>query len=214
MNLAVWLARHAQLRPQAPALAAGERVHVRWAEFAARAAAAAAGLRDPFGLSAGDRVAIIMRNRPEYVEALCAIWHAGLVAVPVNARLHRDKIAYVLEHSETAVVVTDPDHADDVEPLVGDVASLQAVVVAPGKQWDRITASAPVAIVDPAPGVTWKPGCGQRPLVTCPRRQSPVKLALYLPNVRDEVTVKELEDFRVGRCASGWPRGRSRCGSR
>ena len=34
-----------------------------------------------------------MRNRPEYLEALFAIWHAGLVAVPVNARLHRDEIA-------------------------------------------------------------------------------------------------------------------------
>ena len=67
-----------------------------------------------------------MRNRPEYLEAMFAIWHAGLVAVPVNARLHRDEIAYILEHSETAVVVTDPDHADDLEPLVGTVASLQA----------------------------------------------------------------------------------------
>ena len=47
----------------------------------------------------GDRVAIVMRNRPEYLEALFAIWHAGLVAVPVNARLHRDEFAYILEHS-------------------------------------------------------------------------------------------------------------------
>jgi acyl-CoA synthetase (AMP-forming)/AMP-acid ligase II len=34
-----------------------------------------------------------MRNRPEYLEARYGIWHAGLVAVPVNARLHRDEIA-------------------------------------------------------------------------------------------------------------------------
>jgi len=73
---------------------------------AARTGAAAAGLRDDFGLSPGDRVAIVRRNRPEYLEALFAIWHAGLVTVPVNARLHRDEIAYILEHSETAVVVT------------------------------------------------------------------------------------------------------------
>jgi acyl-CoA synthetase (AMP-forming)/AMP-acid ligase II len=151
MNLAVWLQRHAQLRPGEPALADGERVHANWAEFASRTAAAAAGLRDTFDLSIGDRVAIVMRNRPEYVEALFAIWHAGLVAVPVNARLHRDEIAYVLEHSETAIVVADPDHADDVEPLVGRIASLQAAVVAPGEQWDRITASSPVALVDRKP---------------------------------------------------------------
>ncbi len=128
MNLAVWVERHGVQRPGEPALADGERVHADWATFAARTAAVAAGLRDDFGLSPGDRVAIVMRNRPEYLEALFAIWHAGLVAVPVNARLHRDEIAYILDHSETAVALTDDDHADDVEALVGAVASLQAAV--------------------------------------------------------------------------------------
>jgi long-chain acyl-CoA synthetase len=73
MNLAVWVERHARRRPDAPALADGERLHASWAEFAARAAGAAACLRDEFGLSPGDRVAILMRNRPEYLEALIAI---------------------------------------------------------------------------------------------------------------------------------------------
>ena len=147
MNPAVWVARHGRLRPDDPALAEGERVHASWATFAARTAGAAAGLRDDFGLSPGDRVAIVMRNRPEYFEALFAIWHAGLVAVPVNARLHRDEIAYILEDSGTAVVVADPDHADDVEPLVGTVTSLQTAVVAPGERWERITASSPAPLV-------------------------------------------------------------------
>src|SRR3954449_10459284 len=143
MNPAVWVARHGRLRPDAPALADGERVHASWATFAAGTAAAAAGLRDDFGLSPGDRVAIVMRNRPEYLEALYAIWHAGLVAVPINARLHRDEIAYILEDSGAAVVVADPEHADDVERLVGPAA-----VMAPGARWERITASSPAPLVD------------------------------------------------------------------
>jgi acyl-CoA synthetase (AMP-forming)/AMP-acid ligase II len=151
MNLAVWLERHARRMPDAPALADGERLHASWAEFAARAAGAAACLRDEFSLSPGDRVAILMRNRAEYLEALIAIWHAGLVAVPVNARLHRDEIAYILEHSSSAVVVTDADHAGDVESLVGTVASLGAVVVAPGERWDRLTASSPASLVSRQP---------------------------------------------------------------
>ena len=151
MNLAVWVERHGRLRPDAPALAEGERVHASWAEFAARAAGAASGLRESFGLSPGDRVAIVMRNRPEYLEAQFAVWHAGLVAVPVNARLHRDEIAYILEHSQTAVVVTDADHAADVESLVGTVASLQDVVIAPGERWDRLTASSPSPIIERQP---------------------------------------------------------------
>jgi acyl-CoA synthetase (AMP-forming)/AMP-acid ligase II len=151
MNLAVWVDRHGRRRPDEPALADGVRVHANWGEFAARVAAAAAGLCDDFGLSPGDRVAIVMRNQPEYLEAQFAIWHAGLVAVPVNARLHREEIAYILDDSGTTVVVTDAEHADDVEALVDTVASLQAVVVAPSERWDQLTASSPVPIVDRHP---------------------------------------------------------------
>jgi long-chain acyl-CoA synthetase len=151
MNLATWVERQARRRSDAPALAEGERVHADWGTFAGRTAAVAAGLRDEYGLTPGDRVAIVMRNRPEYLEALFAIWHAGLVAVPVNARLHRDEIAYILDHSGTIVVVTDTEHAEDVESLVGTVASLQGVVVAPGKRWDRLTGSATAPLVDRRP---------------------------------------------------------------
>jgi acyl-CoA synthetase (AMP-forming)/AMP-acid ligase II len=151
MNPAVWVARHGRLRADDPALADGERVHATWAAFAARTAAAAGALRDEFGLSPGDRVAIVMRNRPEYLEAMFAVWHAGLVVVPVNARLHRDEIAYILEDSETAVVVTDPEHADDVEPLVGSIASVQAAVVVAGERWERMTAASPAPLADRRP---------------------------------------------------------------
>jgi long-chain acyl-CoA synthetase len=151
MNLATWVERQGRLRADDPALANGERVHATWATFAARAASAAAGLRDEFGLAPGDRVAIVMRNRPEYLEALFAVWHAGLVAVPVNARLHRDEIAYIFEHSESAVALTDDEHADDVESLVGSAGRLQAAVLAPGERWDRLTDATPIALVDRRP---------------------------------------------------------------
>ena len=151
MNPAAWVERQARRRPDDPALADGDRVHASWGEFATRTAGVATSLRDHFGLSAGDRVAIVMRNRPEYLEALFAIWHAGLVAVPVNARLHRDEIAYILDHSGSAVVVTDADHAGDVGSLVGTIALLEAAVVAPGERWDRLTASSPAGLVDRRP---------------------------------------------------------------
>ena len=139
MNVATWVERQGRRRPKDPALADGERVHASWGAFAARTAAVAAGLRE--GLAPGDRVAIVMRNRPEYIEAMFAIWHAGLVAVPVNARLHREEIAYILEDSGTALVVTDDEHADDVE-------GLGQTVLAPGRQWDRLTGSTQMKLVD------------------------------------------------------------------
>jgi acyl-CoA synthetase (AMP-forming)/AMP-acid ligase II len=151
MNVAVWVERHGRRRPDDPALADGDRVHATWGAIATRVGAAAAGLRESFRLSPGDRVAIVMRNRPEYLEALFAIWHAGLVAVPVNARLHREEIAYILDDSGTAVVVTDDEHAEDVEALVDKIDTVRAAVLAPGPRWDRLTGFAPVPLVDRHP---------------------------------------------------------------
>ena len=150
MNLATWVERNGPLLRERPALAEGQQVHSTWAEFAAHVAAAAAGLRDALALTPGDRVAIVMRNRPEYLEAMYAVWHAGLVAVPVNARLHPDEIAYILDHSGTTAVLTDEEHAEDVGPLVDTVESLETVVLAPGPEWHRLTATTPMRLADRA----------------------------------------------------------------
>ena len=151
MNLATWVQRNGRRLPGEPALAEGERVHATWDGFAARSAAVAGGLRDGLGLWPGDRVAIVMRNRPEYLEAMFGAWHAGLVAVPVNARLHRDEIAYVLDHSGSSVVLTDAEHAGDVIPLVDQVDRLRTAVMAPGTDWDRLLGATASPLADRAP---------------------------------------------------------------
>jgi acyl-CoA synthetase (AMP-forming)/AMP-acid ligase II len=148
MNPAIWVQRHGRARPDAPAIADGEHIHATWTTFAKRTASIAHSLSNDFNLTPGSRVAIVMRNRPEYLEALFGIWHAGLVAVPVNARLHRDEIAYILEHSESTVVVTDDEHAPDVESLVGHVASLRSAIVAPSAQWNKLVDGDATPIVD------------------------------------------------------------------
>ncbi|MFQ6171383.1 AMP-binding protein [Oryzobacter sp. R7] len=151
MNPAVWVERQGRRRGADPAIAEGARVHATWGAWASRTGALAGGLHAQLGLAPGDRVAIVMRNRPEYLEALYAVWHAGLVAVPVNARLHREEVAYVLEHSGTSVAVTDEEHAEDVASLLGRVGSLRDVVVAPGERWERLAGAAGIPLVDLAP---------------------------------------------------------------
>ena len=151
MNLSVWVERNARSRRDAVAIAEGERPYATWGEFDRRMRAVAGGLRSIHGLAVGDRVALVMRNRPEYLIAQYACWHAGLVAVPVNARLHREEIAYILGHSGTRVVLTDPEHADDVVPLVDEVDTLRAAVVAPGPDWEALEAAAPIPAEDRAP---------------------------------------------------------------
>jgi acyl-CoA synthetase (AMP-forming)/AMP-acid ligase II len=151
MNLAVWVERNGRLHADRPALAVGDDVHADWTTFAARVAALAGGLRDRFAVNPGDRVAIVMRNRPEYLEALFAIWHAGSVTVPVNARLHRDEIAFIAEQSGARVVIVDDDHADDVRSLVDSVETLEGCVIAPSEHWNELAANPPVRLVDRQP---------------------------------------------------------------
>jgi long-chain acyl-CoA synthetase len=148
MNPAIWVARHGKTLPNSPAIADGEDVHLTWAQCAERTASVAGGLTSSFGFQPGDRVAIVMRNRPEYLEAQFGIWHAGLVAVPVNARLHREEISYIVEHSGSTVVITDDDHADDVQSLLGKVPTLKAVVIAPGEEWNKIISAPPIPIAE------------------------------------------------------------------
>ena len=149
MNIATWVQRNGRRLADQPAVGVGERPHSSWRTFAGRTASLAAGMHDEFGLEPGDRVAVVMNNRPEYLEALFAIWHAGLVAVPVNARLHRDEIGYIIAQSGACLAVVDDGHAADVESLVdGD---LRAVIVAPGERWHRLGEAPRGSLIDRRP---------------------------------------------------------------
>src|SRR5919198_4004591 len=99
MNLAHLLVRNARLLADAPAIATGKRPVCSYGEMAARVAQLAAGFASKLKLQPGDRVALAMKNCPEYHEVLFACWHAGLVAVPMNAKLHPKEFAYILENS-------------------------------------------------------------------------------------------------------------------
>ena len=69
-------------------------------------------LRARFGLAAGDRVAFAMTNCVESIEVMYAIWHAGLCAVPMNAKLHAKEFAFILENSGARLCFVTPDLAD------------------------------------------------------------------------------------------------------
>ena len=82
-----------------------------------------------FKLEAGARVALVMGNCPEYVEVLFAIWHAGLTAVPINAKLHQREFAYILDHSGAQVCFVSSGLAATIVPLTADIDGLSGVIV-------------------------------------------------------------------------------------
>src|SRR5713226_4637771 len=103
MNIALWLERAGRSHPRQPAVGLGDRVVRNYEELAGRAARLAAALRKRFRLQPGDRVAIAAQNSIDYLDVLYATWHAGLVAVPANAKLHGAELGYILEHSQTKI---------------------------------------------------------------------------------------------------------------
>jgi long-chain acyl-CoA synthetase len=115
MNLALWLQRNARIHGGRAAVAHGARVVWRYAELAEKAMRAARGLR-ALGLQPGERIGIFMANAPDYVLALWAAWWAGLVAVPVNARLHGREAAWILGHAGARACVVDAAHDEALAP--------------------------------------------------------------------------------------------------
>ncbi len=116
MNIASWLARSGLSHPDLPAAARGTRVVATYRQLAARAARLAGALRTRLKLAPGDRVAIVAKNSPAYLELLYGIWHAGLAAVPANAKLHGAELGYILEHSGARVCFASPGLDGEIAP--------------------------------------------------------------------------------------------------
>ena len=115
MNVAHLFARNAARAGDLPAVASGGAARLTHRELIERSARLAGALRGACGLRPGDRVALAMRNTPEYVEVLLACWWAGLAAVPVNAKLHASEIAWILAHAEARACFATEDLADVVD---------------------------------------------------------------------------------------------------
>jgi acyl-CoA synthetase (AMP-forming)/AMP-acid ligase II len=149
MNSAVLLAQAATSCPDAVAIRHGDVVRT-YAEFADRAARVGAGLLS-LGLVPGDRVGIVARNGPELLETLYGALFAGLIVVPVNARLHPNEIAYIGADSGWRVLVHTEEFNDGLAGVNGDMPELQRrVSTAPSTgelSYDELLSAAP-----PLPG--------------------------------------------------------------
>ena len=154
MNVASLLSRAALAHADRPAVRFGAR-RITYADLGEMAARMAGALRAA-GLRPGDRVAIFMRNNPEYIISLFGAFHAGLCAVPVNARLHPRELAYILGNADCRALIFGEEKAPEVGESVGDADGLILVRVGderPGVSFRRLleTADPSAAIAEVAP---------------------------------------------------------------
>src|SRR5215813_383071 len=92
-----------QQYPGKTAIVCGEK-RFSYAEFAERAARLAGALRK-LGIQPGDRVAFLSGNCHRLLEGYYGVLEAGAVLLPLNIRLAPQELAYILNDSETAVVL-------------------------------------------------------------------------------------------------------------
>jgi long-chain acyl-CoA synthetase len=103
--------------------------------------------RDAFGVAKGDRVAIAMRNYPEWAMAFWACQALGAVTVPLNAWWTGSELAYALRDSGAKVVVADGDRAERIRSElaglpVDAVITVRASSPVPGTlRWEDVVAA-------------------------------------------------------------------------
>ena len=124
----------------------------RWSFADAMAAVDALGasLVARYGVAPGDRVAIAMRNFPEWVVAFAAITSIGAVSVSLNAWWTSEELDYALRDSGSRVVIADADRWRRIAPLV-PALGLRGIAVRAEGELPADVAPWPEALVAGAP---------------------------------------------------------------
>ena len=91
-------------------------------------------LRDRYGVENGDRVAVAMRNLPEWSVGFWGAAAAGAVVVPLNAWWTGPELAYGLRDSGTKVLFCDQQRLDRLAPELAQLEGLQVVVARPDRE--------------------------------------------------------------------------------
>ena len=151
MNLAQLLVRAACSYPERPAVLWGAEVLRNYRQLAERSERIASYLSHVLGLKLGDRVALYMTNHADYLEILYAAWWAGLVVVPVNAKLHAKEVLFILEDAQASALFVTADLAAGLKSLLPTVSSMRGVFTPGELEYDEMQNVAPMHTVYRAP---------------------------------------------------------------
>lgn len=127
MNIGAFLTKAAHLHPSKPALIDGSK-RLRFEEMNEQAAAFAAGLHRK-GYARGDRVALFMPNRAEFLIAMFGLFKGGFVAVPVNAKLHPSELSFIVGHCGARGVVCSEKSRAGVQEALLSLPSVEQIDV-------------------------------------------------------------------------------------
>ena len=110
MNLAQAFADSARKNADKPAIFLGEQ-HLSYAKINTLARRLAEKLQSGFAVQPGDRIAVWLKNCPEFVPSVFGVLNVGAVVVPINNFLKPDEVGYILNDAGINVLVTDSELA-------------------------------------------------------------------------------------------------------
>ena len=118
--------------PSSPAILFGRR-KITYGELRAETLKMAQVIRS-LGVERGDRVALLLNDSPEFVEAFIAMCSLGAIAVPINMALRAEEHCSILHNSGTSLAFMEADmrhdlltHAPEKLRLLKNVVSAQAL---------------------------------------------------------------------------------------
>ena len=114
-----FLARAAAVRPEQLAIVHGQRRYT-YREFWQRSRQLGAALQRR-GVAKGDCVAIMASNTPEMLEAHNGVPMIGAVLNSLNIRLDAKTLAFILNHGEAKVLITDREFSPTIKEAVAKI---------------------------------------------------------------------------------------------
>jgi acyl-CoA synthetase (AMP-forming)/AMP-acid ligase II len=171
------IADHAKSAAQSPALIVADGKSVSYGELHTRSQRVAALLHEA-GLKRGDGIAILLPNRPEFLEIAWGCQLSGLYYTPVNTHLTVDEVTYIVEDCEARALFIDSSFAQlgwklrDCNPQLDVLVSVGGSISG-WRSYEDVLASAGVAFPPSdgsemlySSGTTGRPKAVRRPLPT------------------------------------------------
>ncbi len=84
------------------------------------------------GLRKGDKVAVLVNNRPEFLVAVYGILSIGAIEVPVNTAYKGDLLAYILDHSDSKAIIVEAEFVPRLVEIADAVPKIEHVWVLDG----------------------------------------------------------------------------------
>ena len=113
VNLATWLERTALRNPDKKAIFWGSECIGTYKDFWRAVCTLRTHLENE-GIKPGHRVAVYMRNCPEYLVAFYGIWSMGAVILPINSKLHIKEVSWILENAECSYVLSEDNLISEI----------------------------------------------------------------------------------------------------